>query len=42
MVEPKDSDQITKGKIDKAISLLKEQKPIHNESLYQIEKLLEK
>ncbi len=33
MVEPKDSSQITKGKIDKAISLLKEQKPKEREDL---------
>ena len=33
MVEPKDSGQITKGKIDEAIKALKEQKPKEREDL---------
>ncbi|MDZ8140607.1 MAG: hypothetical protein RM049_35825 [Nostoc sp. DedQUE04] len=33
MVEPKDSGQITKGKIDEAIKALKEQKPKERESV---------
>ncbi|WP_373525900.1 hypothetical protein [Nostoc sp.] len=33
MVEPKDSGQITKGKIDEAIKALKEQKPKERDSL---------
>ena len=33
MVEPKDSGQITKGKVDKAIKALKEQKPKEREDL---------
>ncbi|WP_414553414.1 hypothetical protein [Anabaena sp. CCY 0017] len=33
MVEPKDSEKITKGKIDEAISVLKEQKPKEREDV---------
>ena len=33
MVDPKDSGQITKGKVDKAIKALKEQKPKEREDL---------
>ncbi|MCL6749735.1 hypothetical protein KBT16_01560 [Nostoc sp. CCCryo 231-06] len=33
MVEPKDSDQITKSKIDEAIKALKEQKPKEREDI---------
>ena len=33
MVEPKDSEKITKGKIDEAISILKEQKPKEREDV---------